>query len=138
MSKYTSLVTSKKLYKAFPEWKKTGSYWFEQDNQPGLAKQGWLPRVTVDTESAMYDYPYFEGEICPAYDTDYLLKKLPKRNKHSVFSGTQLMTNHEGNWVARCDVTKVVKVDDYAWGIADTPAEALALLALKLKKEGML
>lgn len=111
MTKYTSLETSRKLYEAFPEWEGVydSSTLYEDDN----------------------------GNRIPYYDTDYLLEKLPKRKLDNLFGGTQLMSLEDGKWGVRCDAGSDGKIY-YLWGVADTPAEALALLALRLKKEGIL
>lgn len=128
MTKYTSLETSKKLYEAFPEWEKpkddTEMHW--------IASVGY-PAQFVHDNCCWLTYED-EEYICPAYDTDYLLEKLQSKK------GLAVTKYVGGGWNAHCErkMHGNAKWVDYYEGEADTPAEALGLLALKLKKEGIL
>lgn len=131
MTKYTSLETSKKLYEAFPDWGKpkdqTEMHWFFEMDHP--------------TQFVYDNYCWLEHEdedyICPAYDTDYLLEKLQE-----WFSGTG------GSDFGRMEIRFLADAyavscrswdDDVSLNFSDkNAAEALADLALELKKEGIL
>lgn len=110
--KTTSLELSKQIYAAFPEWDDTSSYW-----TPDTDRQGNRQYVAMSNH---YSPPL--EPTAPAYDTDYLLDMLP-----------------EGVTLVKEQLT-----DKYNAGLprtarvaADTPAEALGLLVLELKKAGI-
>lgn len=124
--KTTSLELSKKLYKTFG-WDRTDkSWWIEQ----------W---GDYDSEVSRYAHKEEEDDAnsvhFPAYDTDYLLDKLPRYINEST---NELILGRWGSRWRACYMP--INLGHYSElrQEADTPAEALGLLALKLKEEGML
>lgn len=132
MSNYTSLETSKRLYEAFPGWCDALAWWEWSlpDGEPYIAypelERRWGLFSTQEAKDGV-----------PAYDTDYLLEKLPAPVEYN---------NNDCAIEIRC-----AKGDKYQWSanirssnaqhfkqVADTPAEALGLLALTLREEGLL
>ena len=69
----TSLELSKKLYEAFPEWKPT-LHWVVKDNGGGDLTKGIIHPSHQEFTEVIKD----ATETYPAYDTDFLLDKLPK------------------------------------------------------------
>lgn len=131
MTNYTSLETGKRVYGAFG-WK-TGYSFYQTYGGPEKTPHGW----TV-IEGNYDEYPYrYDGHdggaemdiACPAYDSDYLLKKLQATGRF-----IELMTFNDG-WIA--SFAETASSPDTAIE-ADTPSEALGLLALKLREEGLL
>lgn len=126
----------KEVYERFPEWKKTGHWFFEQDNQPGLADQKWLPTITCDSEAAMHnDYPYFEAEVCPLYTSDYLLEKLPRKIHRDAWLNLYPMDRGGNDWGASYDTDND---ENLGFVFADTPLKALLKLTLALHESGEL
>lgn len=153
--KTTSLKLSKKLYEAFPEWNDT--YFTHQlkptrlDFAPPEFKGGnqestgsehkWV----LDKEDTNTESRWFPKEQVPAYDTDFLLDKLPtwieptKKTPHLL----TVQPNPIGSgWNALYRLAVKTPKTDYKHAIeiqeADTPAEALGNLALALKEKGLL
>lgn len=93
----------------------------------------WYNNRLILERLARYD----KGKKVSAYDAGYLLRKLPRRIPDDVFSGVQLLTLDDSNWGCRVNIRKR-GMHDFAWGIADTPEDALCRLAIELFKQGVL
>lgn len=145
----TSLEVSKRLFevsggqKTLDSWHKTEKAWAMvaiEHNPP--SKPVWDYRVVNNNFQALCDY-------IPAYDSGYLLRKLPIRingGKWSFMMWKQWHNGKQCNWytvsyvhinssLANSPAEARHKVHTCE---ADTPEDALALLAISLFEEGVL
>lgn len=135
----TSLELSKKLYEAFPEWKPT-LHWVVKDNGGGDLTKGIIHPSHQEFTEVIKD----ATETYPAYDTDFLLDKLPKFvGDDKVPHLLCLQPNPVGKgWMAFYRHKSISPshrlVETSHVAEADTPAEALGNLALALKEAGIL
>ena len=123
----TSLSISKKLYEA-TGWDDTDFDWLIDKLDDEYTKP---PEVGYRTsrKSEIFDF-------VPAYSSDYLLEKLP-----SIINETSLTLSSAygtGTWFSSYQDYKVNGMTVNYLTVADTPADALALLAIKLFKQGIL
>lgn len=114
MTKYTSLETSRKLHEAFPEWDDLDDWYGEYVSYGDLQS------------------------VAPKYNIDYLLDRLPKKiQKAEIIHYLTLSAKYGDEFKAN-----YVSPSGYLYFFCepedDELVEALALLALKLKKEGIL
>lgn len=106
-----SLELCKELHK-LSGWE-TG-YWFSLDERSTEPFQGTR------------DNPF---SVCPAYSLGYLLRKLPTTQ---VYHGRGRAGDYKAEWHFYGGDNKTVK----CW--ADTPEDALTLLAIELIKQGII
>lgn len=122
MTNYTSLETSKRLYEAFGWW--DVNFRHEPDlNRPMFRR----------CESKKESDVYITSGLYPAFDSDYLLEKLPSALDWGYDNtGALCLETYINGWSASYST---IELPD---GNADTPSEALGLLALKLREDGLL
>lgn len=129
----TSLEISKQLYEV-SGWDSDTYYWL-QGEVPSLAKQDNYPTVVFHNDS-LSEYPYAYRRICPAYDSDYLLEKLPPSIEEPTTEYFfELVRGIEGEWLG---IYRDVNDGQYTSSEAYTPSDCLALLAIELFKSGVL
>lgn len=116
-----SLELCKELYELSGWWESTEN-WYVPNNDAYKARH----ESVRGPENFEWQYP--------AYDLGYLLRKLPRRRPDDVFSGVQLMTVDDETWACRIAAPK----HDFVWGVAGTPEDAAAKLAIELFKKGIL
>lgn len=119
--KVTSLELSKQIYAAFPEWNDCYFGWFETiggEDNGGY----WKGPMNLNASNSR----------APAYDTDYLLDKLPSRIELKQRAGRSWDADYYGGVIKDGSIS-----DTSTYTHADTPAEALGLLVLELKKAGI-
>lgn len=130
----TSLALSKQIYAAFPEWKDTDKF-HVPTMQPGVNGDPVIQYHVVDHPMpgirTGYDDEY--AFSIPAYDSDYLLDKLPSRIELKQRAGRSWDADYYGGVIKDGSIS-----DTSTYTHADTPAEALGLLVLNLKKAGLL
>jgi hypothetical protein len=108
-------------------------------------RTGWEQRANI---SELYEYWDDYDELCvisvedtddeltPAYNSDYLLEKLPKTLKHHEhYDYLTLWSDSETDWNAAYELDNDCENFDIA---GDTPLEALLKLTLALHKENLL
>ena len=127
-----SLENSKRLYE-LSGWN-TENHWY-------------IPEPKTNTPPYPVDKPYdpsIHGSIgnrVPAYDAGYLLRRLPNviQDPHDkIFRHFQMWMNGDGSIHAGC-VEPYAHDDRVAYAqVADTPEDALCLLAIKLFEEDTL
>lgn len=89
-------------------------------------------------------YTYQWVNRCPAYDSGFLLRKLPAVIGHSRFLNVSHVdaANDGGGWVAgyTTNVDDIIKFKvDFSYSVvADTPEDAACKLAIELFKQGVL
>lgn len=126
-----SLDNCKRLYE-LSGWETEDWYDLDLDGVP--------EEYLATTEDKIDDNDYI-----PAYTAGYLLRKLPKFGKYTTGDGNiernrtrlTLTVADSGTWVATMDS----KSEAHGWvdpQYADTPEDALCLLAIKLFEEGIL
>lgn len=128
----TSKEISEELYR-LSGWEDT--YWWAA-NLDGFHKE---PTTT----------PVFPERSIPAYSLGFLIRKLPV-SRRKEFGSSKLRFRHyyldvtaahsTGGWVAgyRIMAAKAYERNWFADANADTPEDAVALLAIKLIKEGVI
>ena len=137
----TSLELSKKIFEAFPEWKDTFNYWEWSDGMP--VGEPYLTQPELMRRYGLWGTQELKG-TCPAYDTDFLLDKLPKFvGDDKVPHLLCLQPNPVGKgWMAFYRHKSISPshrlVETSHVAEASTPAEALGNLALALKEKGLL
>lgn len=116
---------SQELYEA-TQWVDTDKWWRY------VGALGWAVEFAVSPlPSGFYDHNNF----IPAYDMDYLLQKLPnilKDGHHAAF--LIVGATSETSWAASYE--KLPDQETYpkeVCGIADTPQDAIAKLAIELE-----
>ena len=113
MSNVASLENCKRLYE-LSGWGATEKRWYGQTQFPESCVAG-----LIDS---------FDGAgICPAYDAGYLLRKLPDILMSNL-GGEKL-----GIWITETEAS-----NGDIRGQADTPENALCLLAINLFEQGIL
>lgn len=122
----TSLEISKKLYEV--------SGWIDEDANYGYDEDGSLEPI----------YLVFDDlEHWPAYDTGFLLRKLPARPYLKTDNGrlqkypNQLSVEPRPDGSCRA-IYLTTGSRNYLLADGDTPEDALGLLAIKLFEEGVL
>jgi hypothetical protein len=123
----SSLKNSKRLYE-LSGWVDVEAYYEYYPVADKHALRHSAPDNAFGKDRMLPDY------IFPAYDAGYLLRKLPRRvdheySNHSVVYPTSKKW-HAGYLTEGVDVKYLVA--------ADTPEDALCLLAIKLFEEGIL
>jgi hypothetical protein len=115
-----SLENCKRLYE-LSGWEETAWQWLE-DKDEGL--------VLASADH----WKQNDKQICPAYDSGYLLRKLPLA---VVILKDVIHHNDEGKiWQTYRYKAKLLDgINDYWY---DTPEDALTLLSIKLFEEGIL
>lgn len=123
MTRTASLANSRAVYEALG-WEDTDLYY---ERRFGLI-DGWKVRNVEDMEGIDPE------EDFPAYDTDFLLEKLPATRLRDT--GKQMRNENLRLWKQEdCYVCGYSGLGYYS---ADTPADALCQLALALAKAGVL
>lgn len=123
-------VADKELCKELYELSEfTGTYWKYCEIDPG----NW--QLCTDSEKYL-DSTKNNQPWCPAYELDYLLRKLPLTAKHPA-------TGEKHTLGLSWHLTKKKWIADYersmiAHAFADTPENATAKLAIILFKQGIL
>lgn len=136
-----SLELCKELFELKPEWDDTsGNYFYHDDEERWVFISGGrcFMHKSCDYEKCLYCRGYDSDHDIPAYDTDYLLDKLPNRLKDSKESWASVGLSrfpHVEKWRADYHVTFNPPIADV---YADTPANALCKLVIKLVKEGLI
>lgn len=129
-----SLALSKELYE-LSGWDDTGSHWISQAPNEYLAPQTNYPTVSAHDDS-IGEYPYFDKKICPAYNLEFLIRRLS-----NVEVGNDTDNSEDGQYYAkRPNSTGQVDSNDKAGNLefADTPEDAAAKLAIELIRQGIL
>jgi len=125
-----SLQNSKRLYELKPEWDDT--YWWYNEPESAVKEAGFsYPSPTkISGESITSN--------TPAYDSDCLLEKLPKVQSSNGSTYKYLLTLQYSYPVWNVGYPVGEDFTAYCFGVADTPADALCLLAIELIKRGIL
>lgn len=120
MSNTASLENCKRLHE-LSGWRATEKRWYGQAQFPDSCVAGLIDNF--DSEG-----------ICPAYDAGYLLRKLPREIRLSGHFESFTLDWYAGQWSVRYGLRAPVQLE----ARADTPEDALCLLAIKLFEEGIL
>lgn len=134
--KTTSLELSKKLYGVFG-WDGTNCYWYDDKHSDRFV-------TLAPHHYAVQDLPDNFEKLAPAYDTGFLLDKLPKFvGDDKVPHLLCLQPNPVGKgWMAFYRHKSISPshrlVETSHVAEADIPSEALGNLALALKEKGLL
>lgn len=112
-----SLDNCKKLFE-LSGWNVNTDYWWYDDQKTNTQ--------FIDKNPSEYQ---INEPIVPAYYLGYLIRKLPK------FISLGQIISSDSPWVASC--TKF-HPNKHPYCAADTPEDALALLAIKLLEKGIL
>lgn len=134
MSNVASLENSKRLYELLG-WELTASVIGK--NEVYIRDWYWQLKGKVQPEPIERYKLMPDHTICPAYSAGYLLRKLPQKlknfytNPHTLNAQSLHLRHNKNYWLACYPST------DFQCG-ADTPEDALCLLAIKLAEEGIL
>lgn len=142
-----SLELSKKLYEAFPEWNDTEKEWVRPSMralETGREDEPFLvPRSRIEPASMSHS----TRSVCPAYDTDFLLDKLPAAITPAVDNKNVAIKdmNTYFLFVQRSPDYYIASYNIIGNSLkflfmktADTPEDAACLLAIELFKQGIL
>lgn len=111
-----TLENSKKLYE-LSGWIETETHWQITHGEI----QDWTPETTQRPN-------YTSLKACPAYDCGYLLRKLPYEYADNFKDYGLILIKDEKIWCASYDYYDLPHI----YVEADTPEDALTLLAIKL------
>ena len=81
-----------------------------------------------------------DDELVPAYTSDYLLEKLPKKIKRDSSTGWLVLSpmDSQGAWSVGYEPDHTEHIDDYPMEWGESPVAALLRLTLKLHEEEIL
>lgn len=120
-----NLELSRELYKLSGWYKATEKFWFYDDN---------FGYQLVDRPFGKLEKE--NGNRCPAYDAGFMLRKLPAKIIDGIDDFFLKMSKNDDNDYTFAYVCEMANL--YGTPSADTPENALALLAINLFKQGIL